>query len=156
MNDQATVRSDAKELELLSFRVGEQEYSVDIMSVREIRGWTKTTILPHAQPYVKGVINLRGSVVPVVDLSERLGLGTTDPGPRHVIIITVLGQRTVGLLADVVSDILTVAEADIQPIPEIVDDAVRRFISGVLVLDERMIRKMDLAMIIPTESKSAA
>lgn len=142
--------------EVVAFRVSGQDFCFDLKSVREIRGWTKTTILPHAQPYVKGVINLRGSVVPVVDLSERLGLGTTDPGPRHVIIITVLGQRTVGLLADVVSDILTVAEADIQPIPDIIDDAVRRFISGVLVLDERMIRKMDLAMIIPTESKSAA
>jgi purine-binding chemotaxis protein CheW len=142
--------------EVVAFRVSGQDFCFDLKSVREIRGWTETTILPHAQPYVKGVINLRGSVVPVVDLSERLGLGTTDPGPRHVIIITVLNQRTVGLLADVVSDILTVSETDIQPIPDMVDEAVRRFISGVLVLDDRMIRKMDLAMIIPSDTRSAA
>lgn len=142
--------------EVVAFRVSEQDFCFDLKSVREIRGWTETTILPHAQPYVKGVINLRGSVVPVIDLSERLGLGTTEPGPRHVIIINVLEQRTVGLLADVVSDILTVAVTDIQPIPDIVDEAVRRFISGVLVVDDRMIRKMDLAMIIPSDTRSAA
>ena len=142
--------------EVVAFRVSGQDFCFDLKSVREIRGWTETTILPHAQPYVKGVINLRGSVVPVVDLSERLGLGATDPGPRHVIIITVLNQRTVGLLADVVSDILTVSETDIQPIPDMVDEAVRRFISGVLVLDDRMIRKMDLAMIIPSDTRNVA
>lgn len=142
--------------EVVAFRVSDQDFCFDLKSVREIRGWTDTTILPHAQPYVKGVINLRGSVVPVVDLSERLGLGTTEPGPRHVIIITVLGQQTVGLLADVVSDILTVAETDIQPIPDIVDEVVRRFISGVLVIDDRMIRKMDLGMIIPSDGRAVA
>ncbi|MEQ9258179.1 MAG: chemotaxis protein CheW [Roseovarius sp.] len=141
--------------EVVAFRVSDQDFCFDLTSVREIRGWTETTMLPHAQPYVKGVINLRGSVVPVVDLSERLGLGATEPGPRNVIIITVLGQRTVGLLADVVSDILTVSETDIQPIPDIIDDGVRRFISGVLLVEGRMIRKMDLEMIIPTDGRSA-
>ena len=154
---QDTVLEKPKSLqEVVAFRVSEQDFCFDLKSVREIRGWTATTILPHAQPYVKGVINLRGSVVPVVDLSERLGLGVTDPGPRHVIIITVLGRQTVGLLADVVLDILTVSEADIQPIPEIVDEAVRRFVSGVLVMDDRMIRIMDLATILPSDSRTAA
>lgn len=142
--------------EVVAFRVAEQDFCFDLKSVREIRGWTATTVLPHAQSYVKGVINLRGSVVPVVDLSERLGLGATDPGPRHVIIISVLGQQTVGLLADVVSDILTVSEDDIQAVPDIVDEAVRQFISGVLVIDDRMIRKMDLATILPSGTRTAA
>lgn len=154
---QDTVLEKSKRFhEVVAFRLAEQDFCFDLKSVREIRGWTATTILPHAQPYLKGVINLRGSVVPVVDLSERLGLGATDPGPRHVIIITVLGQQTVGLLADVVSDILTVSGGDIQPIPDIVDDAVRRFISGVLVVDDRMIRKMDLTTILPSNARTAA
>lgn len=135
-------------LEVVAFRVAKQDFCFDLTSVREIRGWTETTILPHAQPYVKGVINLRGSVVPVVDLSERLGLGSTDPGARHVIIITVLGTQTVGLLAELVSDILTVAASDIQPIPDIIDETVRKFISGVLVFEDRMIRKMELSTIL--------
>ncbi|WP_397544621.1 chemotaxis protein CheW [Roseovarius salis] len=142
--------------EVVAFRVSDQDFCFDLTSVREIRGWTETTALPHAQPYVKGVINLRGSVVPVVDLSERLGLGRTEPGQRHVIIIAVLEQQTVGLLADVVSDILTVAEGDIQPVPDMIDDAVRQFISGVLIIEERMIRKMDLAAVLPESDRSAA
>ncbi len=135
-------------LEVVAFRVANQDFCFDLKSVREIRGWTETTILPHAQPYVKGVINLRGSVVPVVDLSERLGLGATEPSPRHVIIITVLGDQTVGLLAELVSDILTVADTDIQPIPDMIDETVRRFISGVLLIEDRMIRKMELSTIL--------
>jgi len=143
-------------LEVVAFRVAGQDFCFDLKSVREIRGWTETTALPHAQPCVKGVINLRGSVVPVIDLSERLGLGTTEPGPRHVIIIAVLENQTVGLLADVVSDIMTVSKPDIQPVPDIVDDAVRRFISGVLVVDDRMIRKMDLGLVLPGSGRTAA
>ena len=140
--------------EVVAFRVANQDFCFDLKSVREIRGWTETTILPRAQPYVKGVINLRGSVVPVVDLSERLGLGATDPGPRHVIIITVLGTQTVGLLAELVSDILTVADTDIQPIPDMIDETVRKFISGVLVIEDRMIRKMELSTIIASDGRS--
>lgn len=149
-------RSNGRDREVVAFRVSDQDFCFDIMSVREIRGWTETTLLPHAQPYVKGVINLRGSVVPVVDLSERLGLGAIDPGPRHVIIITVIGNQTVGLLADVVSDILTVREDDIQPVPEIAADEVRAYISGVVVVEGKMIRKMDLARVLPTGIRDVA
>lgn len=142
--------------EVVAFRVSDQDFCFDLTSVREIRGWTETTMLPHAQPYIKGVINLRGAVVPVIDLSERLGLGSTEPGPRHVIIIASFEQQTVGLLADVVSDILTVSERDIQPIPDMIDEAVRRFISGVLIVEERMIRRMDLAAILPGTGRTVA
>lgn len=142
--------------EVVAFRVADQDFCFDLKSVREIRGWTETTVLPHAQPYVKGVINLRGSVVPVVDLSARLGLGDTDPGPRHVIIIAVIGSQTVGLLADVVSDILTVDQSDMQPVPDIVGEAVRTYISGVLVVDGRMIRKMNLSRVLPAGAQDAA
>lgn len=142
--------------EVVTFRVADQDYCFDLTSVREIRGWTETTVLPHAQPYVKGVINLRGSVVPVVDLAKRLGFGATKPGPRHVIIIAVIGQQTVGLLADVVSDILTVDEADMHPIPDIIDEVVRTYVSGVLIIDGRMIRKMNLARVLPADGCEAA
>lgn len=143
-------------LEVVAFRVAGQDFCFDLKSVREIRGWTATTLLPHAQPYVKGVINLRGTVVPVVDLSERLGLGATTPGERHVIIITVIGIQTVGLLADVVSDILTVDETSMQPVPEVVDEAVRTYISGVLILEGRMIRKLNISRILPKSNQEAA
>lgn len=149
----APVRSDE---EVVAFRVADQEFCFDIMSVREIRGWTETTVLPHSQSYVKGVINLRGSVVPVVDLSARLGLGKTDPSPRHVIIITVVAGKTVGLLADVVSDIVTVRSADIHPVPDIVCETVRSFISGVVIIEGQMIRKLDLSRVLPSAGQEAA
>ena len=156
MAEDIEVKPIRNDLEVVAFRVSGQDFCFDLTSVREIRGWTETTVLPHAQPYVKGVINLRGSVVPVVDLSERLGLGTTEPGPRHVIIIAVIGAQTVGLLADVVSDILTVDDADLQPIPEIVDETVRSYISGVLIADDIMIRKLDLSRVLHNATLSAA
>lgn len=142
--------------EMVAFRVSEQDFCIDIMSVREIRGWTETTILPHAQDYVKGVINLRGAVVPVVDLSARLGLGPLEPGPRHVIIITMIGQRTVGLLADVVSDILTVPVEAVQPVPDIASESARAYVSGVIAMEGRMMRKIDLARVLPAGQAEAA
>ena len=86
------------ERELVAFRVAGQDYCVDIMSVREIRGWTQATTLPHAPDFVRGVINLRGSVVPIVDLAARLGLDPITASDRNVIIITVINQQVVGLL----------------------------------------------------------
>ena len=142
--------------EVVAFRVADQDFCFDIMSVREIRGWTETTTLPHAQTYVKGVINLRGSVVPVVDLSERLGFGPTDPCARHVIIITVVNGQTIGLLADVVSDILAVSEDAMHAVPEMVADQVKAFISGVVLVDQRMIRRLDLSRVVPASSLEAA
>lgn len=135
--------------ELVAFRVSGQDFCIDIMSVREIRGWTETTILPHAQDYVKGVINLRGAVVPVIDLSSRLGLGPIDPGPRHVIIITMIDGRTVGLLADVVSDILSVDDTALQPVPDIASESARAYVSGVIATEQGMLRKIELARLIP-------
>ena len=93
--------------EFVAFRVGAQDFCVDIMGVREIRGWTPATPLPHAPPFVRGVINLRGAVLPIVDLAMRFGLGLTEPTPRSVIIVVHVHQQIVGLLVDAVSDILT-------------------------------------------------
>src|SRR5690606_26481806 len=125
--------------ELIAFRLGEQEFCVDIMSVRDIRGWTKTTPLPHSSDYVKGVINLRGAVLPVVDLAARLGFQATEPSARHVIIITQVGNQTIGLLVDAVSDILTVASGSIQPTPNVASELARVFTRGVIAMEGRMI-----------------
>ena len=125
--------------ELIAFRLGEQEFCLDIMSVRDIRGWTPTTPLPHSSDYVKGVINLRGTVLPVVDLAARLGFRATEPSARHVIIITQVGNQTVGLLVDAVSDILTVNSDAIQPTPGVASERARVFTKGVIAMDGRML-----------------
>ena len=108
--------------ELISFRIGAQEFCVDIMAVREIRGWTAATALPQSPSFVRGVINLRGAVLPIVDLAARLGFENTDASDRHVIIVAQIGAQMVGLLVDAVSDILTVTDDAIQPTPDVASE----------------------------------
>ena len=112
--------SAASQRELIAFRIGRQEFCVDIMSVREIRGWTPATPLPRSPGYMKGVINLRGTVLPIIDLGARFGLETSEPTARHVIMVANIGGRTVGLLVDAVSDIIQMTEGDVQATPDIV------------------------------------
>lgn len=145
-----------KDVELLSFRIGEQEYCVDIMSVREIRGWTKATPLPYSPPHVKGVINLRGTVLPVVDLSVRLGMPPIQGVEQNVIVVVSVGETTAGLLVDAVSDILTVPQEEMQPPPEIGADPSARCIDALLLVEGKLIRVLDLKAVLPSESRDAA
>ena len=149
-------QSSSKDLELLTFRVGEQEYSLDIMSVREIRGWTRTTPMPHAPSYMRGVINLRGTVLPVMDLASRLGLPVQETSDRNVIIVVHLNGVLTGLLVDAVSDIVAMSADDLQPPPEMSGDPHMSVVRALTVIDDRMIRVLDLAAVVPTRSEDAA
>ena len=145
-----------RDRELIAFRVGDQEFCVNIMSVREIRGWTPATAMPHSPSYMKGVINLRGAVLPIIDLSARLGMKPAVPTQRHVIIVAQVHRKVVGLLVDAVSDILTVTEDNVQPTPEIASELQRQFARGILAIDKRMICLLELDAIFPdTESEAA-
>ena len=135
--------------ELISFRIGDQEFCVDIMEVREIRGWTPATALPQAPAFVRGVINLRGAVLPIVDLGARLGLGTADPTARHVIIVAQVQNQVVGLLVDAVSDILTVTDDQVQPTPDVASEMVRTFVRGLLAIEGRMVSFISLDRVLP-------
>jgi purine-binding chemotaxis protein CheW len=135
--------------ELISFRIGPQEYCVDIMQVREIRGWTPTTPLPAAATYICGVINLRGAVLPVVDMAARLGLPASQPTERHVIVVVWIGGQLVGLLVDAVCDILAVAPDDMQPTPELAAGDVQTFVEALINVDMRMIGLIALNNILP-------
>lgn len=141
--------SKADDRELVSFRVGGQDFCVDIMSVREIRGWTPATVLPHAPSYILGVINLRGAVVPIVDLAARMGLEPIRPDARHVIVICVVDNQTVGFLVDAVSDILSVKRTLIQPTPAVSSDITRAFFEGVIAIEQRMLRLIDIEAVLP-------
>ncbi|MDF1620548.1 chemotaxis protein CheW [Pseudothioclava nitratireducens] len=143
------------EVELLSFRLAEEEYSVDIMSVREIRGWTRATPLPHAPPYVRGVINLRGTVLPVVDLSVRLGMAPVEGDARNVIIVVQVGNQTAGLLVDAVSDILALPNSELQAPPELTADSAHSYIAALTIVEGRMIRVLDLNAVLPDEVAEA-
>lgn len=151
-----TPGSAATGRELIAFRIGAQEFCVDIMAVREIRGWTAATTLPRAPGYVRGVINLRGAVLPIVDLAGRLGFPSAEPTARHVIIVAQIGAQQVGLLVDAVSDILTVDDGAVQPTPDVASDLVRTFVRGLLPVDGRMISLISLDRVLPTAAAEPA
>jgi purine-binding chemotaxis protein CheW len=142
--------------ELIAFRIGDQEFCVNIMYVREIRGWTQATPMPHAPAYVMGVINLRGAVLPIVDLAARLGMKEAEPTARHVIIVSQVGSRMVGLLVEAVSDILTITEENIQPVPEISSDLEKQYARGILAIEKRMICMIELDGLFSGKESEAA
>lgn len=145
------------EQEFVAFRIGDQEFCIDIMSVREIRGWTPATELPHAPAFVRGVINLRGAVLPIVDLASRLGFSSGSPTDRHVIIVTQVGSHMIGLLVDAVSDILTLSSDVIQPTPDVASEMSKAFVRGVVAVEGRMISLIALDEVLPaTEAREAA
>ncbi len=155
MTDQTT-QAPHNHVELLSFRVGEQDYAADIMSVREIRGWTRATPLPHSPAFVRGVINIRGTVLPVLDLADRLGLPQPDEGGRNVIIVVEIGDEPVGLLVEAVSDILSVATGELTPPPDIAADQGRTFVRALTIVNDQMIRVLDLPAVLPDVRFEAA
>ena len=136
--------------ELLAFRVGRQEFCIDIMAVREIRGWTPATPLPHAPEHVRGVVNLRGTVLPVLDLAARLGLGAEEPTPQHVVVVAELGCQVVGLLVSAVCDILTPGEGAFQPIPNVAS-AVASHMHGLLTVGDRTVGLLRLDQLLPAQ-----
>lgn len=142
--------------ELLTFRIGDQEYSLDIMCVREIRGWTKTTPLPHAPDYMKGVINLRGTVLPVMDLAKRLGMKTREHTDRNVIVVVKHNDSMTGLLVDAVSDIIGLADDDLRPPPDVGGNTAAGVIKALTLIDERLIRVLDLPSILQFNTSDAA
>jgi len=151
-----TTKHDNSSRELIAFRIGEQEFCVDIMSVREIRGWAPATVLPKSPAYVRGVINLRGAILPIVDLAARLGFQPPEPTVRHVIMVAQVGTQVVGLLVDAVSDILSVTDDAIKPTPDVASDMAKTFVRGVLAIEGRMISLIALDNVLPTLEPIAA
>lgn len=142
-------QDSVKTTELLTFRCGGQGYAVDIMSVREIRSWSQPTPLPHAPPYMRGMVNLRGSVLPVMDLARRMGQATTKDDPRNVIIVIQQGNRVHGLLVDAVSDIVHPNLDQLQDVPRIANEEESSMAERLFVVDEEMIQVLSTARILP-------
>jgi purine-binding chemotaxis protein CheW len=137
-------RAAAAPSQLISFAIGDDQYGVDIMAVREIKGWSEITHLPKQPDYVRGVLNLRGTIVPIFDLRCRFGQGLTEATPIHIVIIVQAGTRSIGLLADRVLDIVSLDASQIQPVPRIARGARVDFLSGLVTVDSAMIAVIDL------------
>jgi purine-binding chemotaxis protein CheW len=130
--------------QFITFTIDAQEFGIDIMLVREIKGWVETTSLPQAPAYVRGVINLRGIIVPIFDLRARFGRDATVPSRMHVVIIVAVGSRTTGLLVDSVSDIIAVEREQVRPVPDIGLPAEEHFLEGLVALGDRMVTLVNL------------
>jgi len=130
--------------EFLTFRLGTEEYGIDILKVQEIRGWEKPTVIANTPGFIKGVINLRGAIVPIVDLREKFGLGTPSYDSSTVVIILDVARRVIGIVVDAVSDVITLAGQQIRPAPQFDAALDTRFITGLGTVGERMLILADI------------
>lgn len=143
-------RTDALSLngteeQYVSFTVGSEEYGVNILAVREIRGWTQESRLPNLPDYVRGVINLRGIIIPIFDLRARFGGGATEVTKRHVVVVMQVGERTRGILVDAISDILAIGQEAIKPPPDVDSGLIdAAYLSGLYTAENRMVTLLNV------------
>jgi purine-binding chemotaxis protein CheW len=128
----------------LSFALGNEEYGIDILKVQEIRGYSAITAIPNTPAYIRGVINLRGAVVPVVDLRARFGLAAAEYDKFTVIIVVTIGTRVAGLIVDAVSDVLNVDRADVEPTPDFGASVDTSFITGMAKMADKLVLLLDI------------
>ena len=149
MNESAlqAVGDASGQSQYLTFRLATEEYGIEILSVQEIKGWTGATPLPESPPYLLGVINLRGSVVPIVDLRKRVGLAQAEFGPTTVVIVARVdrpdGARIAGFVVDAICEVYTVGDTDRRPIPEAVTGQ-KEFVQGLATVEDKMIILLDI------------
>lgn len=130
--------------ELLTFALGSEEYGIDILKVQEIRGYEKVTHIVNSPDFIKGVINLRGIIVPIIDLRIKFQLGSAEYTPFTVVIILNVSDRVVGVVVDSVSDVICLSPDEIREAPPLSADLDSRFICGLATLSERMVILMDI------------
>ena len=165
MSEQTPGATDSKSTsneQLLTFIVNGEEYGVDILRVQEIRGWSNPMPIPNTPSYVKGVINIRGDIVPIADLRERLGLAHRDYGATTaVVVLRVMQgarQRIMGVVVDAMSDVTNVPVADIKPPPDFGEAAGAALAKGIATLAEKMVTILDVDRIflLPNAAVDAA
>jgi purine-binding chemotaxis protein CheW len=153
----ANIQNSTLPTQVISFAIGDDQYGVDIMAVREIKGWSEITHLPKQPEYVRGVLNLRGVIVPIIDLRCRFGQGLTDATALHIVIIVQIASRQVGLLADRVLDIVSFETTQVQPVPRVANGARVNFLSGLVTIESGMIALIALTNLLTlTEEEEAA
>lgn len=143
-----SAHSNADHQEFLTFTLGDEEYGVDILKVQEIRGYDTVTALPDAPEFIKGVINLRGTIVPVLDLRLKFNLSKAEYNDFTVMIILNIAERVVGIVVDGVSDVIDLPEEAIRPAPEIGASVDCQYITGIGTIDKRMLILLDIERLI--------
>ncbi|HEY4091216.1 MAG TPA: chemotaxis protein CheW [Luteibacter sp.] len=145
MNQPASTAAVADEAaQYLTVNLGTEEYGVDILAVREIRGWTPVTRIPQAPSYVLGVLNLRGAIVPVLDLRLRFGLAREEYTATTVCVIVMVAGRQFGVVVDAVSDVVEVSPSGIRPVPDMGTTVDTEYLKGLTSVGERMVLLLDV------------
>ncbi|MCK5831303.1 MAG: chemotaxis protein CheW [Methylococcales bacterium] len=141
--------------QFLTFELADEAYGVDILKVQEIRGWESVRKIPNTPDYIKGALNLRGSIVPIVDLRERFGMEKTDYSPVTIVIVLCVnnlhGENVMGIVADAVSDVLDIKIADIKESPKLGSKIDIRYIRGMYVGEKKMVMLLDTDKLLDSE-----
>lgn len=137
-------RSETLQSQYLTVNLAHEEYGIDILAVREIRGWAPVTRIPQAPHYVLGVLNLRGAIVPVIDMRLRFGLAREEYNAATVTVIVTVAGRNFGVVVDAVSDVLDVAQEAIRPVPDMGTTVDTEYLKGLTAIGERMVLLLDV------------
>jgi purine-binding chemotaxis protein CheW len=138
-------------LQQLTFNLAGEDYGVDILAVREIRGWSRVTRIPQTPDYLLGVLNLRGAIVPIMDLRLRFGLERESYGDNTVMIIVAVDERLFGIVVDAVSDVVDIDPAAIKPVPDMGAVVDTRYLKGLATHVERMVMLLDVEKLMRPE-----
>jgi purine-binding chemotaxis protein CheW len=128
----------------LTFRLAQEEYGVEILKVQEIKGYSAITPIPNTPSYLKGVMNLRGTIVPVVDLRSKFAMDEAEYNQFTVIIVVKVGPKVMGLIVDAVSDVLNIPKTDIQPTPDFGAEVDARYINGMAKAGDKLVVLLDI------------
>lgn len=142
VNQQIGIATDGSQF--LTFSLGDELYGVDILRVQEIKGYTTVTRIPNTPAHIKGVLNLRGTIVPIVELRTKFGMPTIEYTMFTVIVVVVVQDKVMGLVVDAVSDVLNIEKKDIQPPPEFGNTVDVSFISGIGKSGDRLVSLFDI------------
>jgi purine-binding chemotaxis protein CheW len=153
---QSTAIFETDTIEIIAFRLHDQEFCVKTTTIREIRGWAPSTPIPHSPKDVIGVMNLRGTVIPIIDLARKLGLPSAAANERSAIVVTEVRNMIIGMLVDRVSDILTIKSSEVQPSPEITTSFDKAYTDGIIARENGMICFLNLAKMFHDQDALAA
>jgi len=143
--------ADSGRLEVVTFTLGDEEYGIDIQKVQELRGYDAVTRIANAPEFIKGVVNLRGIIVPIIDMRIRFGIGAPSYDQFTVVIVLNIGGRVVGMVVDSVSDVITLSQEQIKPAPEMGSALDTDYLIGLGTLEERMLILVDIDRLMSSE-----
>ena len=149
------LQTDSNSQQYLTFVLGDENYGVDILRVQEIKGWSPVTHIPNTPEYMRGVLNLRGTIVPIVDLRMRFNMDTVEYTQLTVVIVLSVKagdrERTLGIVVDGVSDVLTVKEGELKPTPDFGGAISTEYIRGLVTVEENMVMLLDIDLLLSVE-----